>query len=346
MDELIRTKSVFGQERDLSRDSSTLANHPGSLPVPVRYSGSVPLAMNYAVSGRLPHTSDMLPCGCYQHLPGSVLTLGRAPFELVQRLIFSNEATGIQSALKCISGQDATASAWEADEFGVRKRTVVGQFPLPSLGLRDNSTIKATFMDTVLLEQPGLRFVVETTVYFDGIPGGCCSMLLRQCLHQGRSDVAEYAVTAEVRPPENSWFKESIKAALLTSVQKLFKEIAISLENQSGGVHAHRRPEATVQQVYFDRAAFKRSLIAILPIIGAALAVGLFITRHRSYGQQPTPPHPISEPAAQRIKEIRQQFNHLVSMPRAGFGSTKDRVASIKDRIAGLLDEPPLSSAA
>ena len=331
MDELIRTKSVFGKEKDLSRDNST--------------QDSVPLAMNYSVSGRLTHANDILPCGCYQHLPGNVLTFGRAPFEVVRRLIFSNEATGIQSALKCISGQDATASAWESDEFGVRKRTVVGQFPLPSLGLRDNATIKATFMDTVLLEQPGMRFVVESNIYFDGIPGGCCSMLLRQCLHQGKLGVAEYSVTAEVRPPENSWFKESIKTALLASIQKLFKEIAISLENQSGGVHAHRRSEATIQQVYFDRAAFKRSLIAILPIIGAALAVSLFITRHRFYGQQPLPPQPINELAVQRIREIRQQFNHLVSVPREGFDSTKNRVASIKDRIAELLDEPPLLSA-
>jgi hypothetical protein len=96
---------------------------------------------------------------------------------------------------------------WEVDEFGVKRRSIVTHFALPTPFLHSISNIKAKFVDVLLADESMKHAVIETKILFEGIPGGSCSAVMRQCLSSTTNGMAEYIVTADIKAPEKSWFK-------------------------------------------------------------------------------------------------------------------------------------------
>lgn len=84
---------------------------------------------------------------------------------------------------------------------------MAAKFAMPTPFLQASSCVKANFVDTLQIDEPSKHAMIETEIRFEGIPGGCCSMLLRQCLSETSGGKAEFSVSAEIRAPENSWFK-------------------------------------------------------------------------------------------------------------------------------------------
>ena len=222
-------------------------------------------------------------CGCLQHSENNVLSLVGIEFEKVYQELVQNTG-GVQiRALTKLSHQLLDCAPedirWSIDEFGVRRRSLVVQFGLPTPILKSTALVKANFIDTILTDQISRLLVMETRIIFEGIPGGSCSASIRQCLVNinGRSQLS---VSCEVLAPENSWLKESVRMALLNQIQRLYQEIG----HQITGELSKREPfENTIQQVYFDPGAFCRSMRTLLPVLVLALATIGFILKFSQF---------------------------------------------------------------
>lgn len=113
---------------------------------------------------------------------------------------------------------EGNSSLWSTVEFGMKRRSMAAKFALPTPFLQASSYVKANFVDTLQIDEPLKHAMIETEIKFEGIPGGCCSMLLRQCLSETSGGKAEFSVSAEIKAPENSWFKGKPFTAVNTNL--------------------------------------------------------------------------------------------------------------------------------
>jgi hypothetical protein len=172
---------------------------------------------------------------------------------------------------------EGSSSQWVVDEFGVKRRSLEAKFALPTPFVQASSYVRANFVDTLQIDEPSKHAMIETEIKFEGIPGGCCSMQLRQCLSETSGGKADFSVSAEIKAPDNSWFKgihcyyvanpltltiESIRNALISQMRTLYHQISAGL-----GIDDDENIDATFQQVYFDAKAFKTSLMSLLPVL-------------------------------------------------------------------------------
>lgn len=146
---------------------------------------------------------------------------------------------------------------------------------------------------------------------FEGIPGGFCTMHLKVCLSSSLNDQSELVVTGQVEPPENSWFKESIRSALLEQIRSLWAEIKCLLYEESN-LKAIAPMDETIQQVYFDSRLFFRSIKQITTLILITLSIGYLLYIAKLLFWPPAKVYFSSE-SEERIRQIKDELHMFIA---------------------------------
>ncbi len=242
-------------------------------------------------------------CACRIHYP--CLLLSRTieiSLSTLHSLLFdtSNPFMGnLFAALKFRNCTLWTEGSWQILSNGEEGRTYSLDILLPTLmGPKEYATVK--FYESYMSKSVRTRYVVEASVEIMGLPGGPASVQLRLCLVAKGDGQASLLITADAHPPRAAWFKQSIRRALLSQMAGIYYEVGQALERYSanarhlddGGEHPrptswwkssgalHPRESRESLQFYFDWAAFRRSLIYVIPFVGFLLASAY--GRHRS----------------------------------------------------------------
>lgn len=175
-----------------------------------------------------------------------------------------------------------------------------------------------------------------------GIPGGTAVVYLRLCLYRHGSGQGELMMTATVQPPEKSWFKESIRKALLRHTQELAVTIERELdpkrksETRSVAAHGQELGQAGMDQSYFDFNAFLRSLKAMLPLVLLVLSV-LSYHLYRRYSIAEVvleARQPAAEDRLAKARTVHEQFLSLPLFPRKETAQARRSLKRIAVRVA------------
>lgn len=318
-----------------------------------------------------PHVSSSLknsvsddgvaPCGCDVHFCNEALSLVlKIPLEAVHTPLFESKNSFWTEFYRTIFYEGATVdgSEWETPLCGGEQRRYAVNIPIPTiLDLGQHANCRVT--EKYLLKQPTRRYVVEATFELDGIPGGQAQVIARYCLSAEEDIQTKVLVTFDVFPPRSSFFKESIKQSLTVQFSEFYQALGRALTQLSarfGGIpgdaplmrrlswwrrhqassrqYQHSSSSTTVVRIYFDWAAFWRSLFWLVPIIVLFLAVVYIHVVGRSVAE------PLDADARlQRIKSVQEQFRSFVEQEQAATHSLSLHVNEMVDRLVARVSD-------
>lgn len=216
-------------------------------------------------------------CCCGEHLSESFVHVDFPEMDCPKafRTLFEDGEDAQVDKFYLGSGDTYLVGPWSISTLGLEQRSGSLTFE----GSRGNK-YKADFTETLVTSRSHPRITVESCLTLDGVAGKGCSATVRYAL----TDKARAAggchlcISFKVTPGPDILFKESVKKLVAGDLYQHYVELGEFLLQQAGGggfcetaspssAGSARRSSSGSIQVYFDRAAFMKSALWILPTI-------------------------------------------------------------------------------
>lgn len=258
---------------------------------------------------------SILPCQCAFHYKATLIDqLVFVPFDkILEGLLFpAREAPtavprAFKNTLRYLGGTEVKFSPWKV-YLGKWERRVWSCYLPASKVLLTDSYLHLKVTDSVIVRTLD-KVCVESLMQIEGVPGGGCFVKWKLCITSAptRADQTRVMITAAAASPLGSWFKESIRQALLQHTEELWERAVYAAADSSVEMEAkdsngsfvsvnttsnslmrkpvsilsnsfsQKFPGSSINLTYFDRKAFARSIMQVvlfLAVLGVALILG------------------------------------------------------------------------